>query len=123
MNGGSVFLDHDKSSLSTTFLDHRLKHVFGGPAGDTWLRADARLEFDMHQLSILDLSPIRAGGSAAESFRNTLDLARHAEEWGFHRFWLAEHHSIPGVASAATSVVIGHVANGTRRIRVGAGGI
>lgn len=73
--------------------------------------------------SVLDLSPIRQGGTAAESFRNTLDLAQHAEQLGYHRFWLAEHHSIPGIASAATSVVIGHVASGTSRIRVGSGGI
>src|SRR5688500_19561054 len=73
--------------------------------------------------SVLDLSPIVAGGTAAASFRNTLDLAQHAERWGYHRYWLAEHHNIPGIASAATSVVIGHVACGTSRIRVGAGGI
>ena len=73
--------------------------------------------------SILDLSPIVQGGTAAAAFRNTLDLARHAEEWGYHRFWLAEHHNLPGIASAATSVVIGHVAGGTKRIRVGAGGV
>jgi luciferase family oxidoreductase group 1 len=74
-------------------------------------------------LSVLDLSPIREGGSAAESFRNTLDLARHAERWGYRRFWLAEHHGIPGVASAATAVLIAHVAGGTATIRVGSGGI
>jgi luciferase family oxidoreductase group 1 len=74
-------------------------------------------------ISVLDLSPIRAGGTAAESFCNTLDLARHAERLGFHRFWVAEHHSLPGIASAATSVVIAHVAGGTTRIRVGSGGI
>jgi luciferase family oxidoreductase group 1 len=73
--------------------------------------------------SVLDLSPIRQGGSAAESFRNSLDLARHAERWGYTRFWVAEHHNLPGVASAATSVVIGHIAGGTSTIRVGAGGI
>jgi luciferase family oxidoreductase group 1 len=73
--------------------------------------------------SLLDLSPIVAGSNAAAALRNTLDLARHAEQWGYRRFWLAEHHNIPGVASAATSVVIGHVAGGTNRIRVGAGGI
>ncbi|MDB5348904.1 MAG: limB 2 [Planctomycetota bacterium] len=73
--------------------------------------------------SVLDLAPIRRGGTAAESFRNTLDLARHAERWGYRRFWLAEHHSIPGVASAATAVLIAHVAGGTSRIRVGSGGI
>jgi luciferase family oxidoreductase group 1 len=74
-------------------------------------------------LSVLDLSPIRRGGSAAESFRNTLDLARHVERLGYRRFWLAEHHSIPGVASAATAVLIAHVAAGTQSIRVGSGGI
>ena len=73
--------------------------------------------------SVLDLSPIRAGGTAAESFRNTLDLAQHAERWGFRRYWVAEHHSLPGIASAATSVVIGHIAAGTSSIRVGAGGV
>ncbi|MEQ9364375.1 MAG: LLM class flavin-dependent oxidoreductase, partial [Leptospirales bacterium] len=73
--------------------------------------------------SILDLSPIIQGGDAAQSFRNTLDLARHAERLGFNRFWLAEHHGMPGIASAATSVVISHVAQGTKTIRVGAGGI
>ncbi len=74
-------------------------------------------------LSILDLAPIVEGGDAAEALRHTLDLARHAERWGYQRFWLAEHHSMPGVASAATAVVIAHVAAGTRTIRVGAGGI
>ena len=73
--------------------------------------------------SVLDLSPIAEGVTAADALRNTLDLARHAESWGYQRFWLAEHHNMPGIASAATSVVIGHVAAGTRRIRVGAGGI
>src|SRR3982750_4649805 len=73
--------------------------------------------------SVLDLSPICQGGSPGQSFRNTLDLAQHAERWGYHRYWLAEHHNIPGVASAATSVVIGYIAGGTSRIRVGAGGI
>ena len=74
-------------------------------------------------ISVLDLAPIREGGTAAEAFRNSLDLARHVEKWGYERFWLAEHHNIPGIASAATSVVIGHIAGGTSRIRVGAGGI
>jgi luciferase family oxidoreductase group 1 len=77
----------------------------------------------MTHYSVLDLSPIVAGGDAAQAFRNTLDLAQHAERWGFHRYWLAEHHNMPGIASAATSIVIGHVAAGTSRIRVGAGGI
>ena len=77
----------------------------------------------MKYFSLLDLAPIIEGGDAARAFRNTLDLARHAEEWGYHRYWLAEHHNLPGIASAATSIVIGHVAGGTKRIRVGAGGI
>src|SRR3977135_3241001 len=74
-------------------------------------------------LSVLDLSPILEGGDAAQSLRNTLDLARCAERWGYRRYWLAEHHNSPGIASAATAVVIGHVAAGTSSIRVGAGGI
>ena len=73
--------------------------------------------------SVLDLAPILAGSDVGQSFRNTLDLARHAEAWGYHRYWLAEHHNIPGVASAATSIVICHVAGGTKTIRVGSGGI
>ena len=77
----------------------------------------------MISLSILDLSPIAEGSNAAQSFRNTLDLARHAENLGFTRYWLAEHHGMPGIASAATAVLIGHVAAGTSTIRVGAGGI
>ena len=78
---------------------------------------------EMTPLSVLDLSPIVEGSDAAQSLRNTLDLARHAERWGFRRYWLAEHHNSPGIASAATAVVIGHVAAGTSSIRVGAGGI
>ena len=77
----------------------------------------------MIPFSVLDLSPIVQGGDAAQSFRNTLELAQHAESWGYRRYWLAEHHGLPGIASAATSVLIAHVAGGTRSIRVGAGGI
>jgi luciferase family oxidoreductase group 1 len=77
----------------------------------------------MIPLSILDLAPIVEGGTAADSFRNSLDLAQHGERWGYHRFWLAEHHGMPGIASAATSVLMCHVANGTSTIRIGAGGI
>ena len=77
----------------------------------------------MIPLSILDLSSIVQGGSASTALANTLDLARHAERLGYHRFWLAEHHSMTGIASAATSVVIAHVAAGTSTLRVGAGGI
>ncbi|MDB5934387.1 MAG: class flavin-dependent oxidoreductase [Massilia sp.] len=77
----------------------------------------------MIPLSVLDLAPIAEGSDAAQSFRNSLDLAQHAERWDYQRFWLAEHHGMPGIASAATAVLIGHVAAGTSRIRVGAGGI
>jgi luciferase family oxidoreductase group 1 len=77
----------------------------------------------MIPLSILDLAPIVEGGTASDSFRNSLDLAQHGERWGYHRFWLAEHHGMPGIASAATSVLMCHVANGTSTIRIGAGGI
>ena len=77
----------------------------------------------MTSFSVLDLSPITEGSTAASALRNTLDLARHAERWGYHRYWLAEHHNMPAVASAATAVVIAHVAGGTSTIRVGAGGI
>src|SRR3954447_6292047 len=77
----------------------------------------------MIPFSVLDLSPIAQGSAPAQSLRNTLDLARHAEGWGYRRYWLAEHHNMPGIASAATAVVIGHVAGGTSTIRVGAGGI
>jgi luciferase family oxidoreductase group 1 len=80
-------------------------------------------ELRQKRFSVLDLAPVRAGGTVAEAFRNTLDLARHAEQWGFTRFWLAEHHNMPGIASAATSVLIGYVAGGTSTIRVGSGGI
>lgn len=73
--------------------------------------------------SVLDLSPIVLGSTPTDSLRNTLDLARHAEKWGYNRYWLAEHHNMPGIASSATSVVIGHVAAGTSTIRVGSGGI
>jgi luciferase family oxidoreductase group 1 len=74
-------------------------------------------------ISVLDLVPIREGGTASEAFRNALGLAQHAEAWGYRRYWVAEHHNIPGIASSATSVVIGHVAAGTSTIRVGSGGI
>src|SRR5689334_17859143 len=77
----------------------------------------------MVAFSALDLSPIVEGATAADALRNTLDLARHAEAWGYRRYWLAEHHNMDGVASSATSVLIGHVAGGTERIRVGSGGV
>lgn len=77
----------------------------------------------MVPLSILDLSPIVEGGDARRALANTLDLARHAERLGYRRYWLAEHHNMDGVASSATAVLIGHVAGGTERIRVGSGGV
>jgi luciferase family oxidoreductase group 1 len=73
--------------------------------------------------SVLDLSPINQGSDAAHAFRNSLDLAQHAERWNYKRFWLAEHHNMPGIASAATAVVIGYIAGGTKTIRVGSGGV
>ena len=77
----------------------------------------------MAALSVLDLAFVPTGSTPADALRNTLDLARHVESWGYRRFWLAEHHNMVGIASAATVVVIGFVAAGTRSIRVGAGGI
>ena len=74
-------------------------------------------------LSVLDLSPIVRGGTAADAFRRTRDLARHAERLGYRRFWLAEHHNMPGIASAATAVLLAHVGDATSAIRIGAGGI
>ena len=77
----------------------------------------------MTELSVLDLSPIVEGSNASQALHNSLDLARHAERLGYTRYWVAEHHNMRGIASAATSVLIGHIAGGTDRIRVGAGGI
>src|SRR5213595_3428708 len=77
----------------------------------------------MIPLSILDLSPIVEGGDAGQSLRNSLDLARYVEALGYRRYWMAEHHNLPGIASAATAVALAHVAAGTTSIRVGAGGI
>ncbi|HEX8463413.1 MAG TPA: LLM class flavin-dependent oxidoreductase [Abditibacterium sp.] len=78
----------------------------------------ARLPF-----SLLDLVPITQGSDAGQALKNSLDLARHAETWGYNRFWVAEHHNMPGIAGAATAVVLGHIAGGTSQIRVGSGGI
>ncbi len=74
-------------------------------------------------LSVLDLAPIKEGHAISETFQETLDLARHAEQWGYKRYWLAEHHNLASVACSATSVLIGYVAGGTSTIRVGSGGI
>src|SRR5215216_5675274 len=77
----------------------------------------------MAALAVLDLAPVWEGKTPADAFKNARDLAQHVEAWGYKRFWLAEHHNMVGIASAATSVVIGYIAGGTRTIRVGAGGI
>lgn len=77
----------------------------------------------MTRFSVLDLSPIIEGGTVADALKRSLDLAVHTESLGFHRYWVAEHHNMPGIASAATAVVIGHLAQGTSRMRIGAGGI
>lgn len=77
----------------------------------------------MTRLSVLDLAPIRQGGDAAQAFRDTRALAQHVERLGYHRYWLAEHHNMPGIGSAATAVLIGHVAASTETIRVGSGGV
>jgi luciferase family oxidoreductase group 1 len=81
------------------------------------------LSTHMIPFSVLDLAPIVQGSDPSRAFQNSRDLAQHAERWGYARFWLAEHHGMPGIASAATSVVIGHIAEATSTIRVGAGGI
>ncbi|WP_445490930.1 LLM class flavin-dependent oxidoreductase [Niallia sp. 03133] len=75
------------------------------------------------KFSVLDLSPITEGNTAAAAFKNSLDLAQHAEKWGYKRYWVAEHHNMPGIASSATAVLIGYIAGGTNTIRVGSGGI
>lgn len=77
----------------------------------------------MIPFSVLDLAPVVEGGDAAQAFANARDLAQHAERLGYKRYWLAEHHNMPGIASAATAVVMAHVAGGTKTIRIGAGGI
>ena len=77
----------------------------------------------MVPLSVLDLSPIPRGSDASQALRHTLDLAQHAEQWGYRRYWVAEHHNMPGIASAATAVVIAHIGGGTSKIRIGSGGI
>ncbi|MDF2796797.1 MAG: hypothetical protein K0S85_4550, partial [Pseudomonas orientalis] len=75
------------------------------------------------KFSTLDLVPVRANGSAAQSLRNSLDLAQHVEKLGYNRFWVAEHHNMDGIASSATSVLLGYLAGGTSTIRVGSGGV
>src|SRR5690554_5716493 len=77
----------------------------------------------MIPLSILDLSLVPEGSTPADALRNSLDLAQHAEQWGYKRFWMAEHHNFPGIASAATAVALAHIGAGTKTIRIGAGGV
>src|SRR5580692_1803342 len=77
----------------------------------------------MPPFSVLDLAPVIQGATPADALRNSLDLAQHVERWGYRRYWVAEHHNMIGIASAATAVVIGYIAGGTRTIRVGSGGI
>jgi luciferase family oxidoreductase group 1 len=92
------------------------------PAHPSGLFASAYMSA-MAKLSVLDLAPVVEGSTTREALQNSLDLARHAEKLGYNRFWLAEHHNMPGIASAATAVVMAHVAAGTSKIRIGAGGI
>lgn len=79
--------------------------------------------FNNIPLSVLDLAPVNEGSHPGQSFKNSVDLAQHVEKWGFHRYWLAEHHNMPGIASSATSVIIGHIAGATENMRIGSGGI
>lgn len=79
--------------------------------------------FNNIPLSVLDLAPINVGSHPGQSFKNSVDLAQHVENWGFNRYWLAEHHNMPGIGSSATSVLIGHIAGQTNKIRVGSGGV
>src|ERR1700682_1889190 len=105
-----------------TWLGRSSKELSIGMSAGLVLLCPAQ-ELCMIPFSVLDLAPIAEGATPADAFRNSLELAQHAEEWGYRRFWLAEHHNMPGIASAATAVIIGHVAGGTRTIRVGSGGI
>ncbi len=93
----------------------------------TTLQEEGKTMSEQHfkntKYSVLNLSPIVQGGNAGQSFKQSMDLAQHAEKWGYHRFWLAEHHNIEGVASSATSVLIGYIAGGTKKMRIGSGGI
>ncbi|RKQ33508.1 LLM class flavin-dependent oxidoreductase [Oceanobacillus halophilus] len=84
---------------------------------------DKARKFNHIPLSILDLAPIVEGSTASDSFKESVELAQHAEKWGYNRYWLAEHHNMPGIASSATSVLIGHIAGNTNYMRVGSGGV
>ena len=93
--------------------------LFGPVVDDTALTFGPRAV----PLSVLDLAPVPDGGTAGDALRATIDLARHAERLGFRRFWVAEHHNMPGIASSAPSVLIGHIADATTTMRVGSGGV
>ena len=129
--GGAIRRPPCLQRLMTLELSASVRRASSLCVGTTPVAAASRPDYgsssvgrnDMVPLSVLDLAPIVEGGDAALAFRRSLDLAQHAERWGYRRFWLAEHHGMPGIASAATAVVIGHVAAGTSTIRVGAGGI
>lgn len=91
--------------------------------GDDHLISNHAKKFNHIPLSVLDLAPITEESNASESFIHSVELAQHVEKWGFNRYWLAEHHNMPGIASSATSVLIGHIAGKTEKMRVGAGGV
>src|SRR5919199_6183654 len=86
------------------------------------MRSNSKRKLDI-PLSVLDLVMVNIDGSPAQSMKNSLDLAQHVEQWGYKRYWLAEHHNIKGIASTATSILIGFIAAGTSTIRVGSGGV
>ena len=119
VRGGKPFLD-----VRAGTIDVPEARVLAGLSRPARTRGGTMEGMAKIPFSVLDLSPIVQGGDAAQALRNTLDLARHAERWGYHRYWLAEHHNMPGIASAATAVVIGACRRAApRRIRVGSGGI
>lgn len=110
--------DYRQESSPACISSHLMRHTLG------FLCHEARpILGDMIPLSVLDLSPVPEGSDAGQALRNSVDLARHAEALGYRRYWMAEHHNMPGIASAATAVALAHIAAGTRTIRVGAGGI
>src|ERR1700734_1751176 len=101
----------------------RAKRKLDGPRTDcSREHIQSHIPF-MIQLSVLDLAPVPEGSSAGQALRNSFDLARHVEALGYQRYWMAEHHNMPGIASAATAVALAHVATGTSTIRIGAGGV
>lgn len=87
------------------------------------MNSEKHKAFNNVPLSVLDLAPVVEGSNPQQTFKNSVELAQHVDKWGFNRFWLAEHHNMPGIASSATSVIIGHIAGNTSRIRVGSGGV